>query len=108
MVDRGHLTRKHWEALVQKVSFCATVLIVEGTLASCLAVSMDMCGKCAPAKAVHHKMAVTRNWKSKIFSRQDEVTLSSVIQSAELENWCTIGDWLQDLRKFCTAKIHKK
>ena len=104
-VDRGHLTRKRWKTLFQKIGFCEMFLVVEGTLASCLAVSMDMCSKCAPARAVHHQMMVTRNWRNNISSRQDKVTLSSVSQSAGPKNVHVRGNWLQNLLEFRTAKM---
>ena len=52
---------------------------------------MDMGGRCAPAREVDHKMAVTRNWRNKISSRHIEVTVSNFIQIAELENWYTVS-----------------
>ena len=82
--DRGHLTRMCSKALCQKVGFCYFFVIVGGTPASGLAVSTDMCGECAPNTAVSHKIAAAKHWEKHIPLRQDQVTLSSVIQSAEL------------------------
>ena len=84
--DRGHLTKKRSKALCQKVSFCSVFVIVEGTPASGLAVSTDMCGECAPNTAVSHKIAAAKKWKKHIPLRQGQVTLSSVIQRAEQKN----------------------
>ena len=39
-----------------------------------------MYGECAPNTAVSHKIAAANNWKKHIPPRQDQVTLSSVIQ----------------------------
>ena len=38
--------------------------------------------------------------------RQDQVTLSSVIQSAELKNWYTLGNWLQVFHEIRIAKTN--
>ena len=62
--DRGHLTKKRPKALCQKIVFCSVFVIVEGTPASGLAVSTDMCGECAPNTAVSHKIAAANNWKN--------------------------------------------
>ena len=86
------------------MSFCSVFVIVEGTPASGLAVWTDMCGECAPNRAVSHKIEVAQNWKNEISLRQDQVTLSFVIQSAELKNWYTLGNWLQAFHKIRTAK----
>ena len=67
-----------------------------------------MCGECAPNRAVSHKIAAAKNWKTHIPLRQDQVTLSSVIQSAELKNWYTLGNWLQVFHEIRTAKTYKK
>ena len=73
-----------------------------------LAISTDMCEECAPSRAVPHRIANVKNWKNKISSRQDKVTLSSVIQSAELKNWYTLGDWLQVVHEIRTAQTCNK
>ena len=83
-------------------------MIVGGTPASGLAVSTDMCVECAPNTAVSHKIAAAKNWKKHIPSRQGQVTLSSVIQSAELKNWYTLGNWLHVFHEICIAKTYKK
>ena len=59
-------------------------VIVKGMPASGLAVSTDVCDECAPNTAVSHKIAAAKHWEKHIPLRQDQVTLSSVIQSAEL------------------------
>ena len=92
--DRGHLNEKRSNALCQKVGICYVFVIVEGTPAPGLAVLTDMCGECASITAVSQKMVSTRNRKNHNSSRQDEVALSSVIQSAELKKWYTLGDLL--------------
>ena len=89
------------------MSFCSVFVIVEGTPASGLAVSTDMWGECAPNTGVSHKIAVAKNLKKPISLRQDQVTLSSVIQSAELKNWYTLGDWLQVFHEIRIAKTLK-
>ena len=79
-----------------------------GTPASGLAVSTNMCGECAPNRAVSHKIAVAENWNNKISPRQDQVTLSSVIQSAEQKKWYTLGNWLQVFHEIRIAKTYEK
>ena len=90
------------------MSFCSVFVIVEGTPASGLAVWTDMCGECAPNRAVSHKIEVSPNWKNKIPLRQDQVALSSVVQNAQLKNWYTLGNWLQVFHEIRTAKTHQK
>ena len=79
-----------------------------GTPASGLAVSTDMCDKCAPNTEVSHKIAVAKHLKKQISPRKDQVTLSSVIQSAELKNWYTLGNWLQVFHEIRIAKTYGK
>ena len=67
-----------------------------------------MCGECAPNRAVSHKIAVVKKWENKISPRQDQVTLSSVIQSAELKNWYTLGNWLPIFHEIGIAKTYRK
>ena len=85
-----------------------TFVVVEGAPASGLAVSMNMCVECAPNRAVSHKIEVAQNWKNEISLRQDQVALSSVVQSAQLKNWYTLGNWLQVFHEIRTAKTHQK
>ena len=59
--DRGRLTKKRSKALCQNVGFCKDFGIVEGTPASALAISTDMCDECAPNKGVSYKIAVAEN-----------------------------------------------
>ena len=67
-----------------------------------------MCGECAPNTAVSHKIAIAKNWKKLISPRQDQVTFSSVIQSAEHRNWYTLGNWLHVFHEIRTANTYKK
>ena len=67
-----------------------------------------MCGECAPNTAVSHKIAAAENCKKQIYLRQDQVTLSSVIQSAELKSWYTLSNRLQVFHEVHTAKTYKK
>ena len=106
--DRGRLTKKRFKALYQKIGICYFFVIVKGTPASGLAVSTDMRGERAPNTAVSHKIAIAKNWKKQISLRQDQVTLSSVIQSAEHKNWYTLGNWLQVFHEIHTVKTYKK
>ena len=102
------MTKKRSKALCQKVSFCSVFVIVEGTPASGLAVWTDMCGECAPNRAVSHKIEVAQNWKNKISLRQDQVALSSVVQSAQLKHWYTLSNWLQVFHEIRIAKTYEK
>ena len=104
----GHWAKKRSKALCQKGSFCSVCVIVKGTPASGLAVWTDMCGECVPNRAVSHKIEVAQNWKNKISLRQDQVALSSVVQSAQLKNWYTLNNWLQVFHKIRIAKTYKK
>ena len=105
--DRGHLNEKRSNALCQKVGICYFFVVVKGTPAPGLAISTDMCGKCAPITAVSHKMVSTRNRKNHNSSRQDEVALISVIQSAELKKLYTLGDLLQKILEFYNSALQK-
>ena len=53
------------------------------------------------------KWLVRETEKNHNSSRQDEIALSSVIQSAELKKWYILGDLLQKILEFRTAKIYK-
>ena len=106
--DRGHLTKKRSKAVCQKFGFCQVFVIVRGTPSSGLAVSTDMCVECAPNRAVSHKIEVAQNWKNKISLRQDQVALSSVVQSAQLKNWYTLGNWLHVFHEIRIAKTYEK
>ena len=90
------------------MSFCSVFVIVEGTPASGLAVWTDMCGECAPNRVVSHKIEVAQNWKNEISLRQDQVALSSVVQSAQLKHWYTLGNWLQVFHEIRIAKTYGK
>ena len=81
--------------------------MVGGTPASGLAVSTGMCDECAPNTGVSHKIAVAKNLKKQISLRQDQVTLSSVVQSAELKKWYTLGNWLHAFHEIGIAKAYK-
>ena len=90
------------------MSFCSVFVIVEGTPASGLAVWTDMCGECALNRAVSHKIEVAQNWTNKISLEQDQVALSSVVQSAQLKNWYALGNWLQVFHEIRTAITYRK
>ena len=90
------------------MSFCSVFVIVEGTPASGLAVWTDMCGEYALNRAVSHKIEVAQNWKNEISLRQNQVALSSVVQSAQLKNWYTLGNWLQVFHESALRKHTKK
>ena len=81
--------------------------IVRGTPASGLAVSTDMCGECAPNRAVSHKMAIAKHRKHNIFPRQDQDALSAVVQRTELKAWYTLGNWLQVSHEIRIKKLTK-
>ena len=102
------MTKKRSKALCQKVGFRQVFVIVRGTPASGLAVSTNMCVECAPNRAVSHKIEVAQHWKHKICLRQDQVALSSVVQSAQLKKWYTLGNWLQVFHGIHIAKTYEK
>ena len=64
--------------------------------------------RCAPNRGVSHKIEVAQNWKNEISLRQDQVALSSVVQSAQLKNWYTLGNWLQVFHEIRIAKTYEK